>query len=268
MLTILSTNSDQQHALFSRSSNLDPWNIRPPQCRSRFLLLHPLPTFRPSVRRVHTLSSWLKMSEKDCSRRNSFCWNKLHSRILAFSMCLIILILVIIIVIWLLLRPTKPKFLLQDVSLYMLNLSAPNLLSSYLQITISSRNPNDRFGIYYDNLDTFAEYKHQQITAVAALPVGYQGHNDVEIWSQNLYGIDVSIAPFAADSITQEVNAGLLLIYVRLEGRLRWKVGSWISSHYHIYASCPALLTADNGKSGGRSSAYRFEQRTPCIVNI
>nr|DAD42374.1 TPA_asm: hypothetical protein HUJ06_000604 [Nelumbo nucifera] len=32
-----------------------------------------------------------------------------------------------------------------------------------MQITLSSRNPNDKISIYYDRLDVFVEYSNQQI---------------------------------------------------------------------------------------------------------
>ncbi|PKA58332.1 Putative syntaxin-24 [Apostasia shenzhenica] len=208
------------------------------------------------------------MSPKDCGKHGSQHRRKLYRRIFASFMLLIILILFVILVIWLVLRPTKPKFLLQDTSVFQFDLSGSNSLSSNIQITVSSRNPNDRIGIYYDRLDVFAEYQNQQITGATALPTGYQGHNDVNIWSPYLIGVSVPVSSYLAGSLVQDENAGLLLIYIKISGRLRWKVGSWISGHYNIDVSCPAFLSVQNRKGNGGSPAFRFQQMTTCTVDV
>ncbi|KAH0470804.1 hypothetical protein IEQ34_000527 [Dendrobium chrysotoxum] len=206
---------------------------------------------------------------KDCGNHKSYYRHKLYGRIFACFLSLVILVLFIILVVWLVLRPTKPKFLIQDTSVYQFSLSSnTNLLSSNLQVTISSRNPNDRIGIYYDRLDVFAEYKNQQITAATELPTGYQGHHDVNIWSPFLSGVAVSVSPYLVDSIGQDENAGLILIYIKISGRLRWKVGTWISGHYNIAVSCPAFLTVGNDKGNDGSPVFRFQQMSPCSVDV
>lgn len=207
------------------------------------------------------------MPKKDCGNHDSYYRHKLYRRIFACLLTLIIIILFIVLVIWLVLRPTKPKFLLQDTSIYEFNLSSgAGLLSSGLQATISSRNPNDRIGIYYDRLDVFAEYKNERITAATGLPAGYQGHNDVDIWSPFLSGVAVPVSPYLAGAIGEDENAGFILIYVKIVGRLRWKVGTWISGHYGVDASCPAFFTVADGDGG--LTAFRFQRMTTCTVDV
>ncbi|XP_039124000.1 NDR1/HIN1-like protein 1 [Dioscorea cayenensis subsp. rotundata] len=207
-------------------------------------------------------------SKGDCGIHGSCKRRKLYWRVFACVLAIIILILLIILIIWLVLRPTKPRFYLQDVTVQQFNLSSPNLLSSSIQITISSRNPNDNVGIYYDRLDSFIFYKNQQITLATSLPTGYQGHNDITMWSPYLEGSMVPIAPYLCDAIQQDESAGLLLLYIKIDGRLRWKVGSWISGHYHIYVNCPALLTFGNGKANGYSPSLKFNQISTCSVDV
>ncbi|KAG0478577.1 hypothetical protein HPP92_013296 [Vanilla planifolia] len=214
------------------------------------------------------------MTKKDCGKHASYHRQKIVRRIFACLLSLIILVLFVILVIWLVLRPTKPKFLLQDSSIYQFNLSSDsnllfsNLLSISLQVTISSRNPNDRIGIYYDRLDVLAEYKNRQITTATELPVGYQGHNDVNVWSPFVSANAVPIDPYLVDAFGQDENAGYILIYIKIDGKLRWKVGTWISGHYHIDVSCPAFFSVSNGKGNGGSPAFRFQQMTSCNVDV
>ncbi|URE19917.1 hypothetical protein MUK42_10884 [Musa troglodytarum] len=122
---------------------------------------------------------------KGCSHHHGHCdRKKLYLRIFFVALFFIVLVLLAVFIIWLVLRPSKPGFYLQDASIAQFNFTAgTNLLTAIMQVTVSSHNPNDRIGIYYDKLDAFAVYQEQRITASTELPTGYQGHNDVVVWT-------------------------------------------------------------------------------------
>ena len=111
------------------------------------------------------------MSFKDWVDDGYWQWkqHKLFRRLFTCFLCLIILVLFVILVVWLVLRPSKPKFYLQEATVGQFNLSDPSLLSSVIQVSISSRNPNDHISIYYDRLDVYADYRGQQISAPTML---------------------------------------------------------------------------------------------------
>ncbi|XP_010912373.1 NDR1/HIN1-like protein 1 [Elaeis guineensis] len=199
----------------------------------------------------------------DCCKRRKRC------RILAWILVFIILNLLIILIIWLALRPTKPKFDLQDASVYAFNVSSPNnLLSTTIQVTITTRNPNARVGIYYDRVDVFASYKYQQITPATAVPPFYQGQNDVDVWSPYLYGVSVPVAPYLAEAISQDQSSGFLLVRVKIEGRIRWKTGFWVSGHYDLFVTCPAFLSCQSGNGVGDPTVIKFQQISTCNVDV
>ncbi|KAJ4804646.1 hypothetical protein LUZ62_017212 [Rhynchospora pubera] len=210
------------------------------------------------------------MSKKDCGNHDTF-WcsckiKKKYRKILIGLAILIVLVLLAILIVWLALRPTKPQYYLQDMIVYNLNLTGPTYLSTTIQVTLKSHNPNDHIGIYYDKLDVYAIYKGQQITIPTELPTQYQGHDDVSIWSPYLYGIDVPLAPYLTVALEQDEAAGYVLIQVRVEGRLRWKVGTWISGHYHIDVNCPAFLTV--GGDGAGDHGFHYKPVTQCNVEV
>ncbi|CAL9104228.1 unnamed protein product [Musa textilis] len=208
---------------------------------------------------------------KGCSHHHGYCdRKKLYLRIFFVALFLIVLVLLAIFIIWLVLRPSKPGFYLQDASIAQFNFTAgTNLLTAIMQVTVSSRNPNDRIGIYYDKLDAFAVYQEQRITASTELPTGYQGHNDVVVWSPYLYGTAVPVAPYLSVALDQDNNAGLLLVDINVEGRLRWKVGTWTSGHYHIHVTCPAFVGIDHGSgSNGDAPSFHFQHATWCSVEV
>ncbi|KAI5012910.1 hypothetical protein ZWY2020_025176 [Hordeum vulgare] len=95
------------------------------------------------------------------------------------------------------------------------------------------------------------------------VPVVYQGHDDVEVWSPVLSGPSVPFAPNLADALAKDVQAGYLILQVKIDGHARWKVGSWISGHYHIFVTCHAFLigagaTARRGPTGSDWSSRLY----------
>lgn len=217
---------------------------------------------------------------KDCGNHGDDDLRRSCRRLLAILLVLALLVALIALIIYLVLRPTHPRFFLQDASLRQLDLSntttttsAAGALSTTLQVTVASRNPNDKVGVYYDRLDVYASYKYQQITVAASLPAVYQGHGDVDVWSPVLSGPGVPFAPFLADALSKDIAAGYLILQVRIDGRVRWKVGSWVSGHYHIFVTCPAYFInagAGSGYRGGTVGAHglRFQTATYCRVEV
>ncbi|KAL5216623.1 hypothetical protein ABZP36_008024 [Zizania latifolia] len=185
--------------------------------------------------------------------------------------------LVVAVVVWLALRPQKPLFYLRDLSVLCLNVTPP--ASAYLfttmQATVAARNSNGRGGIYYDKVDVYAQYKDVAITVPTQLPVEYQGHYDQSVWSPFLQSMDhVQLPPYLAVALAQDETAGYVLIHIRVDGSVRWKVGTWISGPYHLQVNCPALLTVNEGhgsygaNTGGGDGYFRFQQAAPCSVDI
>lgn len=148
----------------------------------------------------------------------------------------------LVFLIWVVLHPSKPQFYLKETDIYQLNLSANHLLDSSIQVTFVSKNPNQKIGVYYDQLQAYASYKGQQITAHALLPPFYQGHEDTNILTVWLAGNLVPVAPSFGDEVSRDQTSGKLLLNLRLNGRLRWKVGTWVSSHYHVNVECDTVI--------------------------
>ncbi|KAJ1264829.1 hypothetical protein BS78_08G032000 [Paspalum vaginatum] len=209
---------------------------------------------------------------KDCGNHGDDDLRRSCRRLVAVLAFLAILVAIIALIVYLVLRPTHPRFFLQDLSLRQLDLSNASAsgaaLSTSLQVTLASRNPNDRVGVYYDRLDVYASYKYQQITVAAALPAVYQGHGDVDVWSPVLSGPDVPFAPYLAEALRQDCGAGYLILQVKVDGRVRWKVGSWISGHYHLFVTCPAFLVTSGGNGAPGAAGFRFQTTTYCHVEV
>ncbi|KAK8963701.1 hypothetical protein KSP40_PGU013303 [Platanthera guangdongensis] len=179
-------------------------------------------------------------------------------------------LLIISLLIWLIFHPSKPLFYLRDATLYDLSLTSPPLarrLNSTIQATIFSKNPNTRVGVYYDRLVSYAVYKGQQITADSELPPFYQGHEDSNFLSASLSGVSVPVAPAVLYEVGRDQMAGKMLIRLRLDGKLRWKVGSWVSGWYRFDVDCAAVVDFGVGGAGGGMRAPESVEGRQCSIN-
>ncbi|XP_023890974.1 NDR1/HIN1-like protein 1 [Quercus suber] len=208
------------------------------------------------------------MTAKDCGNHGKT--RRIQARrccacLLVFNFILLLTILLV----WAILQPTKPKFILQDATVYAFNVT-PNLLTSSFQVTLSSRNPNDKIGVYYDKLDVYAVYRNQQITLRTQIPPTYQGHKDINVWSPYIYGNSVPVSPFNAESLSQDQSSGTVMLLIKADGRVRWKVGTFITGRYHFYVRCPAYITFGSRSTGivVGNNAVKYQLVQQCSVSV
>lgn len=175
-------------------------------------------------------------------------------------------ILFLIFIVWLILHPAKPQFSLQEADVYQLKLSSPNnLLNSSIQLTLLSKNPNEKVGIYYDELQVYAAYKGQQITVYTPLPPFYQGHQDSNLLTASLIGTGLPVASSFGYEVGRDQTAGKLFLNLKLNGRLRWKVGTWVSGRYRLNVNCVAVMAFGPTLPSGPLSS---KQGTLCSTTV
>ncbi|XP_030927908.1 NDR1/HIN1-like protein 1 [Quercus lobata] len=208
------------------------------------------------------------MTAKDCGNHGK----DRRMRLRRACACLLVfnfILLLTILLVWAILQPTKPKFILQDATVYAFNVT-PNLLTSSFQVTLSSRNPNDKVGVYYDKLDVYAVYRNQQITLRTQIPPTYQGHKDINVWSPYIYGNSVPVSPYNADALAQDQSSGTVMLLIKADGRVRWKVGTFITGRYHFYVRCPAYITFGSRSTGivVGNNAVKYQLVQQCSVSV
>ncbi|XP_010554841.1 PREDICTED: NDR1/HIN1-like protein 12 [Tarenaya hassleriana] len=206
---------------------------------------------------------------EDCG--NHGCLRNIKAK--PVCICSGIVVVVLIVVVFLIhipwLWPTRPRFILQDVTVFVFNLSSPHLLTTTFQITISARNPNPKTGIYYDYLHVYASYMDQQITFPTTIPPTYQEHKEHNVWSPFVYGTSVSIAPLNGAALSCEQNGGLVALMICADGRVRWKF--WIvSRRSHLSIRCPAYINPWNQAAGTivGENAVKYTLATKCSVSV
>ncbi|KAF5743431.1 hypothetical protein HS088_TW08G00012 [Tripterygium wilfordii] len=182
-------------------------------------------------------------SPKHCAKQGAVNIDRRHKKLFFTISALFTSILSIILLVWLILHPDKPQFSLQQADIYKLNLSAgTHLLNSSIQLTLLAKNPNQKVGIYYDELQVYATYKGQQITVYTSLPPFYQGHQDTSLLTASLVGTGLPVAPALGYEVGRDQTAGKLVVNMKVNGRLRWKVGSWVSGRYRVNVDCVAVM--------------------------
>lgn len=210
------------------------------------------------------------MTDKECNFHQEEQQKKIQ-RLCGCLCSLLILFLLVFLITWAVLHPQKPHFVLQDATIYSFNVSAPNIFSTTLQVTISSHNGNRRIGIYYDQFNVYATYHDQQITYNTVIPAVYQGHKDTNLWSPFLYGNNVPIAPFIGPDLRQDQDSGAVWITVKIYGRVKWRVGTFVSGRYHLHVTCPAYIPFGNSaKNGGVvvGDAVKYQLSRSCAVSV
>ncbi|KAI3720536.1 hypothetical protein L2E82_31523 [Cichorium intybus] len=169
-------------------------------------------------------------------------------------------ILLLIIIVWFILRPTKPDFSLKEADIYQLVVSGTHLLNSSIQLTLLSRNPNQKVGIYYDEIHVYASYKGQQITLETSLQPFYQDHRDTNLLSAVLLANALPVAPSFNYELGRDQTAGRLVLNLKANGLLRWKVGTWVSGKYRFNVNCVAVLVFGPSAPSGPLTARQGAQ--------
>lgn len=200
-------------------------------------------------------------SPKHCAKKG-FHFNFLNKKLFKILFTLTLSIISLILLIWFILHPTKPQFILQQTDIYQLNFSSPHTLNSSITITLEARNTNQRVGIYYDELQAYVSYKGQQITQHTLIPPFYQSPQDTNLLSTSLVGNALPVAPSIGYQLGQDEQTGKIIVVLKIDGRLRWKVASWVSGRYRVNVNCVTILRLDP------TSPLSSKQGTQCSTNI
>ncbi|KAJ0969646.1 hypothetical protein J5N97_022523 [Dioscorea zingiberensis] len=119
--------------------------------------------------------------------RSCFCC--LFSTIIKAFIGFCVALAIIILVLWLVYRPHKIKFSVENASLsdFSLTTTSPTYLNYSLSTNVSIRNPNKKVGVYYDWLEAQALYSRRRF-GWTPLPTFYQGHKNTTLVSPSFSG--------------------------------------------------------------------------------
>lgn len=105
------------------------------------------------------------------------------------------------------------------------------------------------------------------MTLAHLLPETYQGHLEVTVWSPVLTGTAVSVEPYLTPALNEDINAGMVLLNIKIDGCVKWKVGTWVSECYRLLVNCPASIPF-SGQLAGTGPAIKDQLAQQCAVDV
>ncbi|KAK4489787.1 hypothetical protein RD792_000426 [Penstemon davidsonii] len=205
-----------------------------------------------------------EVSPKHCANKKAINFPKLNGKFFYYLSTFFLAILSLVFLVWLILHPTKPQFSLQNAEINVFNLLGPYLLNSSIVVTLQSNNPNKKVGIYYDQLLLYASYGGQKITTETLIPPFYEEHEEKNLLSASLVGNLQPVDPSFAYKFFNDQRTGSFVVNFKVMGRLRWKVGTWVSGSYRFLVNCATSMPF--GPTG--SPPFTLKQGTQCSTSI
>nr|GMD36413.1 NDR1/HIN1-like protein 12 [Ipomoea batatas] len=160
----------------------------------------------------------------------------------AFLLIFLILAAITLLILWLIYRPTKPKFTLVSLAIYQLNLTPPPFLSATIQFTLLTRNSHPRLSYHYDHLSAFVSYKNEAITPAVSLPPLSHGAKSTVAISPVLDRGPVPVSVSVLNGLVMDEAYGMVALRLVLKGKLRYKGGAIKSRRYSVYVECDVLV--------------------------
>lgn len=161
-------------------------------------------------------------------------------------------------------RPRKPRFAVVGAAIYQLNATSQPIISTSMQFTIVTRNPNRRVSIFYDNLRTYVSYRNQQITPAVDLPPLYQETESTVALIPLLGSETVPASAEVVNGLMMDEASGVVALRVVLLGKLRWKAGAIKTVKYGVYVKCDVWVGLKKGAVG----PVPLLGAPPCKVDI
>ena len=163
-----------------------------------------------------------------------------HSKILRYIaivlLVLIVLVGLAVLITWLIIKPRRFVYTIEEGSIKNYNLTK-NHLNSTFEFALRSYNPNSKISIYYDSIEASVEYDDQTIAFEVVDPF-FQPHRNVTRLDLKLIAQYVPLSGSNSKDIALERSSGEIEIAVMLKARIRYKVGMWKSKDRILIIWC------------------------------
>lgn len=173
-------------------------------------------------------------------------------------LALIVLAGIVVLIIWLVVKPKRPVYTIEDGSVHDFNVNN-NHLNSTFGFVIRAHNPNGRASIYYDSIEVSVAYDDQNVAFSTLVPF-HQPTRNVTRLDAKLLAQNVAISSSIAKDLKLEKTSGEIELAVRFKAKIRFRVGAWKSNHRTLRVVCdPVMLHFSSSKSF---------QRTYCDIDL
>ncbi|XP_054816777.1 NDR1/HIN1-like protein 10 [Prosopis cineraria] len=174
-------------------------------------------------------------------------------------LALIVLAGITVLIIWLVVKPRRFEYSVEDASIHNFNLTDANHLYADFDFDIRAYNPNSRVSIYYDTMEVFVVYEDQTLATNAVQPF-FQRHRNVTSLQVRLAAKTVSLYGSLPEDLKLEKRSGDIELDVLIKARIRFKVGVWKSKDRTMKIFCSPVLV--------HFSVSKNFERTLCSVEL
>ncbi|XP_021732898.1 uncharacterized protein At1g08160-like [Chenopodium quinoa] len=183
-----------------------------------------------------------------------------RSPITLCAICCLALIVIVglaILITWLAIKPKKIQYSVDEGWIRDYNLNNSRLTSTF-NFVIRTYNPNNKAVIYYDRMDVTVYYRGQNVSSDHMDPFRQPKKNVTRLMYQKNVK-DVVLSSDSAQHLKLERTGGQVDLDVKINAKIRFKVGAFKTRHYKLKVLCsPVVVNFSNDK--------RF-QKTDCDVD-
>ncbi|XP_022732002.1 uncharacterized protein At1g08160-like [Durio zibethinus] len=171
-------------------------------------------------------------------------------------LALFVLVGLAVLIAWLVIRPKRFVYTLENGSVQNFNLT-DNHLNATFDFVLKAYNPNSRVSLYYDYMETTVTYEAQTV-AFNTIDPFFQPHRNVSRVEAKLVALNLALSPSTFKDLRIEKSSGEIEVDVHYKSRIRLKVGIWKSNHRILRIVCPSVIV--------HLSWYRHFDKIPCEI--
>lgn len=138
---------------------------------------------------------------------------------------------------WLVTKPKKLRYTVENASVQNFHLTNDNHMSATFKFTIQSHNPNHRISVYYNSVEIFVKFKDQTLAFDTMEPF-HQPRMNVKQIDDTLVAQNVSVSKSNGKDLRAQTSSGKIDFEVFVKARVRFKVGIWKTAHRTAKIKC------------------------------
>lgn len=174
--------------------------------------------------------------------------SKLLRTIAIVLLALIILVALAVLIIWLVVKPKRLVYTIEDGSIKGFNLTNDHLDANFY-FAIRAYNPNKKVKIYNDKVEVSVYYNDQKVAFNSVSPF-FQPHQNVTRLGVSLLARNASLNHEDSKDLRLEKSSGEIEFEVKVKSRIRYRVGKWKSSHRTMKVTCKGVMLHTSSSKG------------------
>ncbi|XP_043699794.1 uncharacterized protein At1g08160 [Telopea speciosissima] len=151
-------------------------------------------------------------------------------------LALIVLIGLTVLIVWLVIRPKRLEYTIEDGSVHGYDMKYNHINASF-NFMLKAYNPNRKVSVYYDSMQVTLLYDDAPIAFDVVEPF-FQPHRNVTLLELKPVAHTAPLLVSAAKDLNVERMSGEMELTIKVKARIHFKVGSWKSSKRTLWATC------------------------------